>query len=176
MAGNNIITVPCPHCKASLKVKAQLSGKQVRCPRKECGGLFEVPVPPAQIADESQDDLIAAFTQATSDAGLDWRRRFGRGVKVVPCWILPLNLLITLNIYHVFWLYRMFKVLYELKATKTSPGNAVAGLLSPSLTLFGYSSFGTSSGQVSRTPTPMRGCGNLILVSCGSCRLASSSS
>lgn len=54
---------------------------------------------------------------------------------VVPPWKLPFFLLFTLGIYHVFWLYRVFKELYERKATDTSPNRAVGLLFVP---IFGW--------------------------------------
>jgi hypothetical protein len=36
----SFVRVPCSGCTASLKVKAELAGKKVRCPR--CGGVLRV--------------------------------------------------------------------------------------------------------------------------------------
>ena len=52
-------------------------------------------------------------------------------IKVVPCWCIPLWLLLTLGVYHLFWLYRVFKELHGRKATDLSPGKAVGALFLP---------------------------------------------
>ena len=52
-------------------------------------------------------------------------------IKVVAPWGIPFFLLLTLNIYHVFWLHRVFKELYERRATQTSPGKAIGFLFIP---------------------------------------------
>ena len=48
-----------------------------------------------------------------------------RPIKVVHSWKIALFLLFTLGIYHIFWLYRVFKELHTRKATDLSPGKAV---------------------------------------------------
>ena len=48
-----------------------------------------------------------------------------------PVWNIPFFLVFTLNIYHIFWLYRVFKKLYMYNATETSPGEAVGFLFIP---------------------------------------------
>jgi hypothetical protein len=52
-------------------------------------------------------------------------------IKVVPGWCMPLFLLITLNIYVPFWLYRVFRELHSRRATDLSPGKAVGYMFIP---------------------------------------------
>lgn len=54
-----------------------------------------------------------------------------RSIKVVSCWKILLFLLFTLNIYYLFWLYRVFKELHTRKATDLSPGKAVGYMFIP---------------------------------------------
>ena len=147
----------CPHCDQQLDAPDNMAGRSVRCP--SCEGTFAIP--PAQtpaveqpltlepvvaqpLAMQQMKDCpycgeqIRAVAKKCKHCG-EWLGPSARAgalsrpwpIKVVSTWKIPIFLVLTLNIYHVFWLYRVFKELYTRNATDVSPGKAVGFLFIP---------------------------------------------
>lgn len=53
------IAVTCPACRRSSRVRAQLAGKRVRCPDKDCGSVFQVPTATDAESADSDDGSTA---------------------------------------------------------------------------------------------------------------------
>ncbi len=52
-------------------------------------------------------------------------------IKVVPVWNIPFIILLTLQLYWVFWFYRIFKELHARNFTTVTPGTAVGCFFIP---------------------------------------------
>jgi hypothetical protein len=86
-------------------------------------------------------EQVQAGAQKCRHCG-EWLDKSGRTKKfhvpitVVPVWTIPFFVIITLQIYWVFWLYRIFKELHAREFTKVSPGSAVGCLFIPFYNLY----------------------------------------
>ena len=58
-------------------------------------------------------------------------KRFAVPIKVVPVWNIPFFILLTLQLYWVFWFYRIFKELHARDFTTITPGTAVGCFFIP---------------------------------------------
>ena len=140
-----------PKCRKSYAIDSSAAGKTARCPA--CSHRFTVPHPdpeeavPILLEADVQDPrtkMCRFCGEAISIAAAkcrycgEWLQRPPGipirpqgGIKVVS----PVNAVIftilTLGIYQIFWLYRVFKELHARGTTETTPGKAVGFLFIP---------------------------------------------
>jgi ribosomal protein L40E len=151
------ISFSCPQCSKAFTTDATAAGKTARCPA--CSHQFTVPHPNRH-EDKAAPILVeATLVEATAPPQRTKKCRFcgediavaaakckhcgewlqrppglpgsQTGIKVVSPANAVIFTIITLGIYQVFWLYRVFKELHDRGSTETTPGKAVGFLFIP---------------------------------------------
>jgi len=112
MSDTNFITMTCPNCRQQVRVKPELAGKAIRCPRASCGAQFRVPpaaksvtaahavLPAAALDDELDEDRPRRRRWRRSDRGLSGLEYFlfGAAFLFVPC----VNVIVSSVLYYVW--------------------------------------------------------------------------
>src|SRR5262245_5591721 len=112
MSDTNFITMTCPNCRQQVRVKPELAGRAIRCPRASCGAQFRVPpaaksvaaapavLPAAALDDERDEDRPRRRRSRRSDRGLSGLEYFlfGAAFLFVPC----VNVIVSSVLYYVW--------------------------------------------------------------------------
>ena len=141
------IAFRCPQCNKPLKADRNSGGKTARCP--SCSAQFTIPAtvpePAAPIVAEAVapiqrtktcrfcgEQVLAAAAKCKHCGewlqrapGMPFAPTAPAHFKVVPAANAVIFTIITLGIYQIFWLYRVFKELHSRGTTGITPGKAV---------------------------------------------------